>query len=315
MLLRHEADFAAVFLRSAYSAARLLFMRGCVFIQKGFTVMKLQYLGTAAAEGVPGMFCECEVCRKSRKAGGKNIRTRSQSLIDDKILIDFPADTYWHAMAHGVPLPEIHTCLITHSHSDHLYPMDLEMRSHGTAPVIHDDKSVTFYACKSGYDMITEIIKKYELDGQKRVLCKEITAFEPFETEGYTVIPLEASHDVRTTPVIFIIEKDGKRILYANDTGMFCEKTWDYLKSYGKRFDLISLDCTMQVTGQYSGHLNYEECILTRDKLRGLGMADDKTVCILNHFSHNGGLTYDEMCALAEKDGFAVSYDGFTVEI
>lgn len=277
--------------------------------------MKLQYLGTAAAEGVPGMFCECEVCRKSRKAGGKNIRTRSQSLIDDKILIDFPADTYWHAMTHGISLSNIHTCLITHSHSDHLYPADLEMRSRGMAPAVPDEKPIVFYTCKSGYDMITEQIEKCGLDKQNRVLCREITAFEPFEAEGYTVIPLAASHDERSTPVIFIIEKDGKRILYANDTGVFGEETWDYLQKYGKHFDLISLDCTMQITGQYCGHLNYSEDIQTRSRLREMGLIDDKTVCILNHFSHNGGLTYNEICEPAQKDGFTVSYDGMTIEI
>lgn len=45
--------------------------------------MKIKYLGTAAAEGVPAIFCRCEVCRKSKAAGGRNIRTRSQSIIDD----------------------------------------------------------------------------------------------------------------------------------------------------------------------------------------------------------------------------------------
>ena len=56
--------------------------------------MKLQYLGTAAAEGIPAVFCECENCIKSKENGGRNIRTRSQALIDDCILIDFPQDTY-----------------------------------------------------------------------------------------------------------------------------------------------------------------------------------------------------------------------------
>ena len=51
--------------------------------------MKIKYLGTAAAEGVPAIFCRCEVCRKSKAAGGRNIRTRSQSIIDDRLLLDF----------------------------------------------------------------------------------------------------------------------------------------------------------------------------------------------------------------------------------
>ncbi len=33
--------------------------------------MKLKYLGTAAAEGIPALFCRCEMCAYARKAGGK----------------------------------------------------------------------------------------------------------------------------------------------------------------------------------------------------------------------------------------------------
>ena len=51
--------------------------------------MKIQFLGTAAAEGFPAIFCNCEYCNKARELKGKNIRTRSQAIIDDKILLDF----------------------------------------------------------------------------------------------------------------------------------------------------------------------------------------------------------------------------------
>ena len=86
--------------------------------------MKIQYLGTAAAEGYPALFCQCDSCERARELGGKDIRTRCQALVDDKILIDFPADTYMHALLHGFCLDKIETCLITHNHSDHLYPAD-----------------------------------------------------------------------------------------------------------------------------------------------------------------------------------------------
>ena len=58
------------------------------------SVMEIQYLGTAAAEGLPALFCDCEICRKARNTGGKEVRTRTQSIVDGKILIDFPPDTY-----------------------------------------------------------------------------------------------------------------------------------------------------------------------------------------------------------------------------
>lgn len=48
--------------------------------------MKLQYLGTAAAEGWPALFCECDHCKRAKEAGGRNIRTRSQAVIDDTLM-------------------------------------------------------------------------------------------------------------------------------------------------------------------------------------------------------------------------------------
>ena len=38
--------------------------------------MKIKYLGTAAAEAIPALFCTCDVCRKARKVGGRELRLR-----------------------------------------------------------------------------------------------------------------------------------------------------------------------------------------------------------------------------------------------
>ena len=76
--------------------------------------MKIKFLGTAAAEGIPALFCDCEICERVRRLGGKNIRTRSQALINDDLLIDFPADTYLHVLNYGLELHKINNCIITH---------------------------------------------------------------------------------------------------------------------------------------------------------------------------------------------------------
>ena len=64
--------------------------------------MKLTYLGTAAAEGFPAVFCNCKYCAEARKLKGKNIRTRSQGMINDDLLIDLPADTYHHFLQNDI---------------------------------------------------------------------------------------------------------------------------------------------------------------------------------------------------------------------
>ena len=83
--------------------------------------MKYTFYGTAAAEGIPAIFCECEACNRARKLGGKNIMTRSQSVIDGVLGIDFSADSYLHVINYGMPERDISSYLITHNHMDHFY--------------------------------------------------------------------------------------------------------------------------------------------------------------------------------------------------
>lgn len=81
-----------------------------------------------AAEGIPALFCNCPLCTYAREHHKREVRTRSQALIDEKLLIDFPADSYKHALENEIDLSAISYLLITHSHDDHFYPMDLLMR-------------------------------------------------------------------------------------------------------------------------------------------------------------------------------------------
>ena len=90
--------------------------------------MKVTFLGTAAAEGFPAVFCNCRFCKEARILGGKNLRTRSQSLVNDDLLIDLPADTYHHFLMNGIEGHKIKYLFVTHPHQDHFYPEELNMR-------------------------------------------------------------------------------------------------------------------------------------------------------------------------------------------
>lgn len=274
--------------------------------------MKLQYLGTAAAEGIPGVFCECEVCRHAREHGGQEIRTRSQSLLDDTVLIDLPADTYLHALRFGLHLSKIHTLIITHAHSDHLYPAEFWCRNPGIANEI-DSTPLHVYVTHAGYEKCNELIDG-DTVSRDRVVMHEITPFTPFEAEGYRFTPLKADHDAKADPVTYLIEKDGKAMLYAHDTGFFPQETWDYLAGWGGHFDFVSLDCTNVFLDYRQGHMGLLACKDAYDKLCELGLCDKDTVACLNHFSHNGMENQTRFVEEAEKLGFLVSYDGRTIE-
>lgn len=277
--------------------------------------MKIQYLGTAAAEGVPGIFCECENCKRTKQLGGKNIRTRSQALIDSKILVDFPADTYMHYLKWNIPLEKIKTCIITHSHMDHLYPIEIEMRINGYAH-ISSGKPLTFYSAESGYEMLKSVVEKYNIS-ENDIVLKLVKPFAPFEAEGYGIMPIKATHDEKSTPVIYAIEKDGKSLLYANDTSELCDESMECLRKVQKPFDVISLDCTQanDPIVPYVGHLNLNKCIVLRDEFIKDGIADENTKVVLNHFSHNGSdVVYDDFVKIAGEKGFITAYDGMILE-
>lgn len=278
--------------------------------------MKLQYLGTAAAEGVPGIFCECENCKKSRKLGGRNIRTRSQSIVDDRLLIDFPADTYMHFLMHDLPLTKIKHCLITHAHQDHLYAEELSMRAKWFCEIYDDPSPLTFYSDTAGCDMLNKLKERKRLSDAE-IVVRQISLYESFAVDQYTVTALRANHDPASTPVVYIIESEGKTLFYSNDTGEYPEESMEYLRNLKKPFDMISFDCTSACShSNYAGHFSFERCIAMRKTLTEMGVANEHTVFVLNHFSHNGDrVVYDEFVPIAAAEDFVVAYDGMVIDI
>ena len=280
--------------------------------------MKFKYYGTAAAEAVPALFCECDVCTNARKKGGKNIRTRSQALVDDKILIDFSPDTYLHVLMYGLPLHKISTCIITHNHSDHLCPSEIFMR-HKIFSHLKDNKPFSIYGTQAVIDVIRntrelcEYIDSMIKDGE--IELHTIKKFEPFYVEDFKITALSADHGAKD-PVIYMIEKDGKSMLYAHDTGLFPDDTIAYLENIDICFDFVSFDCTnVLLELDNRGHMGITGNEIMREKLKRMGRIDEHTKCVINHFSHNGLAGYDELVAIAQEREFDIAYDTMEFDI
>ncbi|WP_099204459.1 MBL fold metallo-hydrolase [Scatolibacter rhodanostii] len=276
--------------------------------------MNIKYLGTAAAEGWPGIFCHCEACEKARKLGGKNIRSRSQSLVDDCLLIDYPPDGYWHMIRNNLSFGKIATLLVTHSHQDHFYPLDLILRAEPYCYKL-PTPLLTIYGNRHVEEEYHHALKEVDCNGIAQSL--HFQRIEPFKSftisEGYTITPLLANHgSAEEDCLIYLIEKDGKTLFYANDSGLYPEATWEYLR--GRHLDLISFDCTGVIASAGSTHMNLETNRVAKKRLIELGCADEHTTFVINHFSHNGILMHDEILDATKEDAFLVSYDGFSVD-
>ena len=278
--------------------------------------MIIKYLGTAAAEGIPAAFCDCETCTKALELGGKNIRTRSQALIDGKLLIDFPADTYIHSLTYGIKLGDIKHCLITHSHSDHLYPNEIYMRQTGVYAHLKEETPITFYSDQRGYELIENVINIDKIP-EKDVIVKKVELYKPFMVDEYEVTALRATHSVTSSPVVYLIKNGDKSIFYCHDTSELNDEAMEYLTKLDLTVDLLSLDCTEGARNTtYNGHLNIFRCAEFVEKLKEIGIVDDNTRIVLNHFSHNGGsVLYDDFVKIADEYGYYVSFDGMEIEI
>lgn len=279
--------------------------------------MKFQYLGTAAAEGMPAVFCNCEYCREAWKLGGKNFRTRSQSIINDELLMDFPPDTLMHFHMHGIRGDKIKYIVFTHSHADHYYSTDL-MR-HGSCYAHNMAEEKLQIVCS---EQLCERMQKDLAGVKKDVILEYFVAkpFQPMELGEYTLIPFPARHSGDSEgklALFYAIRHQGKTVLYAHDTGYFFDEVFDYIKENHLYFDMISLDCTnahlnSKPNANHMG-LNSNAEVLAR--LREMGAVDEKTVCYVNHFSHNGNPLHEVLSESAAKIGFNVSYDGLKLEV
>lgn len=277
--------------------------------------MKFQYLGTAAAEGIPALLCGCEVCTRSRKLGGRAMRTRTQAIIDDKLLIDFPADTLLHTHLYNIDFLGVNNCLITHKHGDHLYIADFEMLLPGFSHA-PEDWHMTFYGSDKVEAAIVPYIKD-QLKADKLISFERVEEYMPINISGYIVTPLKAIHDQKSGPLIYQIFDGEKTVLYGTDTHYFDDSVWEYWEKTKPYFNMVSLDCTNAcLPMSYVGHMSFEENLKVRDRMIEMGLADENTKFISHHFSHNGAnAVYDDFVAIAEKENFLVSYDGMIINI
>jgi phosphoribosyl 1,2-cyclic phosphate phosphodiesterase len=276
--------------------------------------MKITYLGTAAAEGWPAVFCNCKYCKKARELGGKDIRTRSQTLINNDLLIDFPSDTYHHVLMNNIDLSAVKYCFITHSHMDHFEPMDVLYRMESCYSHEMTEPFMDMY----GNEAVNEKFKRFFSLGEEELPAQaamhEIELYETISVGDYKVTPLPAYHKLDEKAFIYLIQQQGKTLLYLHDTGIPYDEVYEYLQKNQIHADLISYDCTYAALPSGGGHMGLDSVPAVREALELIGVADENTIHVVNHFSHNGMLCHEELSKAAAEIGFLCSYDGFSLE-
>ncbi len=281
--------------------------------------MKLQFLGTGAAEGAPAVFCNCEVCQELRRRGEKEYHTRAQYLIDGVLGIEFPPDAYYHALRFGLDFSKMRHLLITHSHMDHFYAHDFILRGYKYAS--NPNQPLTIY----GNGEVVKVFSECTRREMKPVVAENYTlvvvfAFTPFACGEYQVTPLLAQHSKEESAFVYLIEKGEEAYLHLTDTGRLPLATLDYLEAQfagrEKKIDFVTFDCTFlnATAGEISRHMGLEDNRAMQAEFLRRNITDGHTMYAITHYSHNAKPYFERLREAGEKYGYLPAYDGMLVE-
>ena len=283
--------------------------------------MKVQFLGTGAAEGVPAMFCNCEYCRGLRGriaqgAGGREVRTRSQVVLDGELSIDFPPDAFAHMARFGVDLSALKYLLVTHSHMDHFYAHDFILRGYKYARNMTAPQLTVF-----GNSEVCEVFgectrRELKQEVAPSLVLRTVGAFEELAFGDWKAYSLPAHHSSRE-PLLWLVERGEKRVLHLTDTGRLPDESLVFLSSLKKHADLVTLDCTFlwDDSDPNARHMNLKEAIHTVERLTRAGICDERTVKVITHFSHNAAPSLPALERAEKEFGVMAAYDGMILEI
>lgn len=236
--------------------------------------MKVQLLGTAAADGWPNPFCTCLSCEDSRLNGV--IRSQSSALIDERLLIECGPELPRNAERHRVLLEEIEHLVVTHGHWDHCSGIPLLIRQWAKvdAPLNVIAPSLTLRSLQQW------------VSSDSQVEWIEALPFRPIALGEYVVVPLLANHESFGEAGILPLITDGDSyVLWATDTGPLPDETIRALSTHP--LDLIFLDETWgELSGPHSDHLNLNSFGETISQLKNCGAITGKTHISPIHMSH-----------------------------
>lgn len=267
--------------------------------------------GTAAAEGWPALFCQCEPCAKARETGGKNLRSRAAYQIGETIRIDFGPDSNFHQQKYALPFEKLKHLLMSHSHWDHWTPQDLNMRRTGFARIPEGALLHIYGNAKVKAELDAVIEQKYS---EQRLEFHRIEPWAPISLDdGVVAIPLLAAHDRSEQCVNWLVESEGVRFLQGHDTGWWDDETWRFLTDHP--VDIVAMDCTCGSMRCRTGHLGCEDVVEVRKRLQDSGALRAGARFIATHFSHNGGWLHDELEQFFAPHDIEVAFDGMRLPL
>lgn len=304
--------------------------------------MKLTFLGTSAGESYPAIWCDCENCTYARRHGGKNLRMNTGSMIDDDVLLDMNSCGFYTAARLGVSLTKVKHLIVTHPHSDHLTvePLAWRRASAGAVEAQGEAKHKLFSPRFTEIPVMTIYgnlhVRKKLVDDHPEFVNGDLNAQMQFRDiregervdagDGLSFIPVAAIHGGDGHGITYaetgswnfahsyIIERGGKRLLYALDTGGYVQEMLELILSH--RYDAVVMEGTFGLNDTpQTGHMNAKKNIEFRELLLQKHCIKRDTPFFLTHMAPHWTPPHDIYAPMMAEKGFIVAYDGLTVEI
>ena len=254
--------------------------------------MNIRILGTG--------YSECKVKNKI----SKDFRKRGGVVIDDRILIDAPADVIEAADELGFSdvFKTVSVILISHSHEGHFSP-----------------EVILKLARKRKIRVLASRSVLLKIPTSENIELIEIAPYMQFTIGDYNVAVLPSNHktdDYKEDCFNFLFT-GARNFFYALDGGFINERAWRILKQVS--IDVIIADAALENAEPCEDNL-YHNDIYTLKRMKAIfsthGVVTEKTKFILSHLpSDKRRAVHDELTPIAEENGMILAYDGYFTRI
>jgi adenosylcobinamide kinase/adenosylcobinamide-phosphate guanylyltransferase len=228
--------------------------------------VRVQVLGSGAADGWPNPWCPCASCAAALDQGV--VRAQSTALVDGRLLLDIGPTFASSAARLGTSLKDVEVVLVTHRHADHHFPQAWVWRYWAKEP-----RGITVVApplvLADASPHLDELTTVAALPG------------EAVEVAGYTVRPVRAEHP-EDAVLYDVTGPDGARLLYATDTGVLPEETVQALRD--RAFDVVLLELAGT---PIPSHLTLDTWPAQVERLKAVGAITDETDVAAIHVGHD----------------------------
>ena len=285
--------------------------------------MEFIFLGTSAGEQYPGAWCRCENCEKARRLGGRNIRKNSCAWIAPDTLLDFPCEIFMQSERFGVPVINTKYLLFTHSHEDHFNPYMLGWRYMPPNVTLPPTKTV-------GAPRFSEI-NRLKVYGNKQVCAgvskcvgkrlkecnmelHELEPYRRYDLGAMQVTPVLGNHpDQDGKAFNYIIEREGRTILYALDTGWFLPETLAEIERH--KYDLAVIEGTFGYGAECEAHMDFKKLLRAHSLFREGGLLKPGAQFVASHLCPHWTPVHDEVAPVMAEKGIVLAYDGMRIDL